>query len=310
MSADHTAHDELLELLSLDDTGPAKRMGSNASAAILGSALDAWEAMPLPSGSPDVSGPQLAAPDPVSGSAATSGSSVATGAAIGSAVTAALMAALWLTAGDPEPAGQPAAAMAPAESESAVGDRLSDSVAGDRLSESESDSASDSASESESASDSASASESASESESASDSSSDSGATVDRPRPARVDVEDLMAEANALRGEGAWARAEATYLRASRARPGSGTAHVADVAAAGIRLDQRRDPRGAIRLYRRALRTGGPLAVESREGLARAFRALGRADAERDALADLLARHSGSRAARHARQRLQELEGR
>jgi outer membrane biosynthesis protein TonB len=142
---------------------------------------------------------------------------------------------------------------------------------------------------------------------------------ADEPRPAprerrpsapSTPASDLLAEANRLRRDGRFREAERTYVAASRASPSSLTSHAADVAAGSIRLEQLRDPRGAITLFRRALdaQPHGPLAVEAREGIARAHRRQGQAQAEAQALRAIVAQHPDTLAAERARTRLTELE--
>ncbi|UJR82788.1 tetratricopeptide repeat protein [Sandaracinus amylolyticus] len=131
-----------------------------------------------------------------------------------------------------------------------------------------------------------------------------------RRRPAPRTPDDLLAEANALRSAGRWREAEATYARVPREHPDSFSAYVAQVAAGDVRLAHLRDPRGALRLYRRALaaRPGGPLDAEAREGIARALRRLGDQRGERDTLRALISAHPTTPAATRARARLAELE--
>ncbi|AKF04611.1 tetratricopeptide repeat protein [Sandaracinus amylolyticus] len=131
-----------------------------------------------------------------------------------------------------------------------------------------------------------------------------------RRRPAPRTPDDLLAEANALRSAGRWREAEATYARVPREHPDSFSAYVAQVAAGDVRLAHLRDPRGALRLYRRALaaRPGGPLDAEAREGIARALRRLGDPRGERDTLRALISAHPTTPAATRARARLAELE--
>lgn len=101
---------------------------------------------------------------------------------------------------------------------------------------------------------------------------------------------DLMALANRQRGAGRYRAAERTYLSMLAADGAGPAAHVAAVAAAAIRLEHLGDPRGALALYRRALRIqpDGPLLVECYEGLARAHRELGDVEAEARALTALV----------------------
>jgi len=122
---------------------------------------------------------------------------------------------------------------------------------------------------------------------------------------------DLLAAANRARGAGAVGRAEALYLRVARRHPGTGVAQVALASAASIRLDVRKDARGAARLFQAALEASprGALALEARVGLARAWRRAGLPDRERAALGELLAQHPRTPAAHRAERRLAELAG-
>lgn len=130
--------------------------------------------------------------------------------------------------------------------------------------------------------------------------------------PVRVErsPEDLLARGNRLRGEGRYAEAERTYMRVVRSAPRSGSAHVARIAAADLRLERLDDAAGALKLYRRAGARPGPLSVEARAGTARALRTLGRFDEEQRALEKLLKHHDQGPAAARARKRLDELRTR
>ena len=129
------------------------------------------------------------------------------------------------------------------------------------------------------------------------------------PAPAS-DPRDLLREANALRGQGAFPAAERLYLRVVREHPRSSTAYVAKVAAASLRLERLNNPRGALSLFRAALRDNpsGSLAQEVRRGIALATRRTGQRDAEQRALRDFLAHHGSTPFAATARTRLGELE--
>ncbi len=134
-----------------------------------------------------------------------------------------------------------------------------------------------------------------------------------RPRRRRATPErspdDLLQTANRLRGERRWGEAERTYLEVTSAYPGTHAAYVAQVAAANIRLERLNRASGAARLFRAAIRIGGPLDPEARDGLARALRRMGDRAGERRALEGLLERHPRSAYANRARERLAELEG-
>ncbi|WP_428262395.1 tetratricopeptide repeat protein [Haliangium sp.] len=117
-----------------------------------------------------------------------------------------------------------------------------------------------------------------------------------RHRAATTSAAELLEQANRRRQARDWDRAEDLYQRVRNEHAGTHAAYVATVAAAGIRLDHLGDARGALRLYRAALRLGGDraLAEEARWGLAQTYRRLGRNAAERRALADFAANHPGS----------------
>lgn len=120
--------------------------------------------------------------------------------------------------------------------------------------------------------------------------------------------DDLLRAANHLRGERRWGEAERTYLEVTGAYPGTHAAYVAQVAAANIRLERLNRAGPAARLFRAAIRIGGPLDPEARDGLARALRRTGDRRGERRALEGLLARHPRSAYAARARERLEALE--
>ena len=129
--------------------------------------------------------------------------------------------------------------------------------------------------------------------------------------PARAGgADDLLQRANRLRGDGDYRGAERTYLRAVAANPHGLTAYAARVAAAGLRLERFEDARGALQLYKEALRAqpAGSLTPEIHEGMAHAYRALGRAADERRALQALLSDQPSGPAAERARARLQVLD--
>ena len=129
--------------------------------------------------------------------------------------------------------------------------------------------------------------------------------------PARAGgAEDLLQRANRQRGDGDYRGAERTYLRAVALAPHGPAAYAANVAAGGLRLERFNDARGALQLYTEALRTqpAGALTPEIHEGMAHAYRALGRANDERHALQALLSEQPSGPAAERARARLQVLD--
>lgn len=120
---------------------------------------------------------------------------------------------------------------------------------------------------------------------------------------------DLLERANTLRREGRFAQAAAVYEQVVRLAPTSREASVARVAAGSVRLDGLHDARGAARLFRAAMRgASGTLAAEASFGLARAARALGDRETEREALEALVERHERSAYAQMATRRLAMLD--
>ncbi|MCA9574100.1 MAG: hypothetical protein R3B40_03035 [Polyangiales bacterium] len=134
--------------------------------------------------------------------------------------------------------------------------------------------------------------------------------TLLRPSSEPGDPRDLLREANALRGQSQFAAAERLYVRVAREHPGSSSAYVAKVAAASLRLERLGNARGALSLYRAALRESpnGSLVQEVRRGIALSHRRLGARAAEAQALRDFIAHHPGVPFANAARARLTELE--
>ena len=123
-------------------------------------------------------------------------------------------------------------------------------------------------------------------------------------------ADDLLERANRLRGTGDYRAAERTYLQVIAQRPAGPAAYSARVAAAELRLEQLGDAKGALRMFEQALRSNpnGALAPEVHEGMAHAYRALGKSGAERDALRALLAKQASGPAAERARARLRALD--
>ncbi|MGD8863178.1 MAG: tetratricopeptide repeat protein, partial [Myxococcales bacterium] len=128
-------------------------------------------------------------------------------------------------------------------------------------------------------------------------------------RPAPVAAGELLERANHARAAGEYGRAERLYSRAMRRAADPDDAYVATVAAAGLRLEHTGSPRGALALYRRALRARptGPLSASVRHGIAEAHRALGDREAEAQALRELVARHPGHLLTPRAEARLRAL---
>lgn len=112
----------------------------------------------------------------------------------------------------------------------------------------------------------------------------------------RREPEDLLRAANGERALRRWREAEALYARVLRTFPDTDAAGTAAVAAGALRLEHLGDARGALALYRTALRIRprGPLAEEARWGIAEACRALGDAAGEERALREFVASHPDS----------------
>lgn len=133
----------------------------------------------------------------------------------------------------------------------------------------------------------------------------------DRPAtaPARA-AADLLREANAARRDGDKPGALALYRRIGRDFPGSREDSVAAVAIGRLELDLGQPARAlaAFDAYLRGHATGN-LAEEAAFGRASALRALGRTDAEREALREFVARYPDSVQHGRARARLDALGG-
>jgi tetratricopeptide (TPR) repeat protein len=125
-----------------------------------------------------------------------------------------------------------------------------------------------------------------------------------RAAPVRA-AEDWFREGNRLRGAKRWKQADDAYSQAAHAASGN-SAYVAYVASAGVRLEHLHDARGALARYRAALQATahGALDEEIRLGIADAYRALGDAVHEREALETFLREHPSSPLAEQARARL------
>jgi len=128
-----------------------------------------------------------------------------------------------------------------------------------------------------------------------------------KPRP--IAAAELLERANRLRAAGEYRSAERLYSRAMRSANSADDVYVATVAAAGLRLEHTGAPRGALTLYRRALRMrpDGPLSASIRHGIAECHRAQGQAAAEAAALQDFLERHPRHLLQQRVKSRLQEL---
>jgi hypothetical protein len=121
------------------------------------------------------------------------------------------------------------------------------------------------------------------------------GATAATPkRPATA--EELLARANALRGQRRWREAADLYGRVATTHRGTSAAHVALVASGSIQLEHLGDPRGARQRFTAALRARptGPVAEEARWGTAEACRKLRDRPGEVQALRAFLKAHPRS----------------
>jgi tetratricopeptide (TPR) repeat protein len=126
-------------------------------------------------------------------------------------------------------------------------------------------------------------------------------------RPPRA--RDLLARANRKRSARRWREAERLYRRVIRRHPGSDQAYAATLAAASLRLEKLGDPKGALRLLKRALadRRHRSLRQEILYGIAECHRALGNRRAEARALRAYLEAFPDGAMQRRARQRLRAL---
>lgn len=140
------------------------------------------------------------------------------------------------------------------------------------------------------------------------------GAPITLPEIEEIDlatapVEDLLAVANERRRERLWGEADELYRTVVHRFPKTDAAAVAEVASAALHVEQLGDPAGALEAYQRALseRPTGSLAEEARWGIVEAWRALGDPARESAALAQFLEHHPNSALAPAARRRQGEL---
>lgn len=131
-------------------------------------------------------------------------------------------------------------------------------------------------------------------------------AVIESKRPERRAPEDWLVEGNRLRAERRWDKADEAYGQAVRSAPHGQAAYVARVASAAVRLEHLHDARGALSLYRAALREQpqGALREEVLYGIAEAQRALGNRAEERAALEHFLREYPSSPLAGQAKSRL------
>lgn len=128
--------------------------------------------------------------------------------------------------------------------------------------------------------------------------------------PPDAPAEDVLALANQRRKERAWRDADELYRRVIKQHPRTDAAIVAEVASATLHLEHLGDPAGALAGYRRALkaRPSGELGEEARWGIAEAYRAQRMPADEARALRAFLDGYPASALAPAARKRLAELE--
>jgi tetratricopeptide (TPR) repeat protein len=131
-----------------------------------------------------------------------------------------------------------------------------------------------------------------------------------QPEVATSAEQDLLRQANAMRGRGEYRDAERTYLRVVAQNPNGTAAYAARVAAAALRAERLSDPGRAVGLYKDALhrQPQGALTPEIHEGMAAAYRKLGKAHSERVSLEALILRQPDGPAAERARERVRELD--
>ncbi|HLV20268.1 MAG TPA: FecR domain-containing protein [Polyangiaceae bacterium] len=130
---------------------------------------------------------------------------------------------------------------------------------------------------------------------------------IERPRTPRPSASVLLQRARALRAEGRYAEAAATYRQLQAGHAGSGAAQVALLSLGELQLSQLGDPQGALRSFQAYLDARGTLVQEARYGKIRALRSLGRAAEERREIEQFLARHPKSVQAPGLRARLEQL---
>jgi tetratricopeptide (TPR) repeat protein len=131
---------------------------------------------------------------------------------------------------------------------------------------------------------------------------------LDVPRKS-APADDLLQEANRLRGERKWAEAARVYGEVARSR--DRRAYAAKVALASLRLEHLGDPAGALALFQAALTEAprGPLAEEALWGIAASYRVLGDTEHEREALLRFVTLHPDSASVSAAQTRLERLGG-
>jgi len=118
---------------------------------------------------------------------------------------------------------------------------------------------------------------------------------------------EMIAQARSLRVAGQWNKAARAYTRLRKAHPRSAEAHAALVSLGDLQLDKLGKARAAAKSYGRYLAKGGALALEARTGRVRAYRAIGDATREAEAIRSLLAAHPSTGQAPALRRRLSDL---
>lgn len=120
-------------------------------------------------------------------------------------------------------------------------------------------------------------------------------------------AEELLRQARAAMKAKDWKKAAKTYRRLLDLHPDDPLAPSARIAVGNLELDHLGRPKAALRAYDGYLQHPGPLSAEARHGRIRALRALGRRDAEADAIVAFLRDHPQSLQAAQLRKRLAEL---
>lgn len=120
---------------------------------------------------------------------------------------------------------------------------------------------------------------------------------------------DLFAQANEARRKHEYDEAIRLYHRLHRLHKGTREAQVSRVALARVLLDEKNEPRRALRLFDAYLSASpkGSLAEEAKAGRALALQKLGRKQDERQAWQEFLTEHPGSAYSAKARTRLKAL---
>lgn len=132
------------------------------------------------------------------------------------------------------------------------------------------------------------------------------------PPDSHVTAAELFRDANAERRTGNVGKAVDLYVALQKRFPDSSETHASRVSLGRLLLDRQGDATGALAQFDAYLNVGaadGTLAEEARLGRALAYQRLGRADAERAAWEELVARHPATLHSSRARERLRALDG-